>query len=200
MSTDTLRFELDDGVDGGAQLQQVVPRLGAAIAGVQTADLGLPTPCDAWTTRDLLNHIIGGADMFADAFGGAPLRDISGRLPDVIGDDPMAAFEGAAGRFGAATQQPGAMDKVLDLPFGAMTGRTFLRFVAFDLTVHTWDVASVTGAAVEFPDELLAQIDAFAHVVLAAVPRNDLLCAEPVAVAADAGLLEQLVAYSGRQP
>ena len=200
MSTDTLPFELDDGVDGGAQLQEVVPRLGAAIAQVRITDLGLPTPCAAWTTRDLLNHIIGGADMFADAFGGAPIRDISGRLPDVIGDDPMGVFERAAGRFGEATQRPGAMEQVLELPFGAMTGGTFLRFVAFDLTVHTWDVASVTGSEVEFPDELLAEVDAFAHRVLDAVDRSDLLCAEPLPAPAEAGALARLVAYSGRKP
>jgi uncharacterized protein (TIGR03086 family) len=200
MSTDTLRFELDDGIDGGAQLQQVVPRLGAAISQVEIADLGLPTPCAEWTTRDLLNHIIGGANMFADAFGGAPVSDISGRLPDIIGDDPSGAFELAAGRFGAATQQPGAMERVIELPFGPMTGRTFLRFVAFDLTVHTWDVASVTGAEVDFPDELLVEITAFAHHVLDAVPRNDLLCADPVPESSGASLLDQLVAYSGRQP
>ena len=200
MSADTLRFELDDGIDGGAQLGQIVPRLGAAIAQVSVADLGLPTPCASWSTRDLLNHIIGGADMFADAFGGAPLRDISGRLPDVIGDDPMAAFERAAGRFGEATQQPGAMDRVLELPFGPMTGRTFLRFAAFDLAVHTWDVASVTGAEVEFPDELLAEVSAFAHHVLDSVPRNDLLCGDPVPDSPDASALDRMIAFSGRQP
>lgn len=200
MSTDTLRFELDDGVDGGAQLQEVVPRLGAAIAQVQSSELGMPTPCAAWTTRDLLNHIVGGAEMFADAFGGAPLRDISGRLPDAIGDDPSGAFERAAGRFGEATQQPGALDRVLPLPFGSMTGRTFLRFVAFDLMVHTWDVSRVTGAEVEFPEELVAQVEPFAHLVLDSVPRDDLLCAEPVPVVQRASPLERVVAYSGRQP
>jgi len=199
VNTDSLPFELDDGVDGGAQLQQVVPRLGAAIALVRAADLGLPTPCGSWTTRDLLNHIIGGADMFADAFGGTPVRDISGRLPDALGDDPMGAFERAAGRFGEATQQPGAMERVLELPFGPMTGRTFLRFAAFDLTVHTWDVASVTGSEVEFPDALLTEVEAFAHHVLDAVPRNDLLCANPVPRPAEAGPLDRLIAYSGRQ-
>ena len=146
-----------------------------------------------------VNHIIGGADMFAAAFGGAPVLDISGRLPDVIGDDPMGAFELAAGRFGEATQQPGAMEQVIELPFGPMTGRTFLRFVAFDLTVHTWDVASVTGSEVEFPEELLVEITSFAHHVLDAVPRSELLCADPVESPPGASPLEVLVAYSGRQ-
>ena len=200
MSAGELRFELDDGVDGGAQLQAVVPMLGAVIASVRPDDMDRPTPCDAWTLRNLLNHIIGGAMMFADAFGGAPVLDISGQLPDVVGDDPSGAFGAAATRFGEALQPPGTAERVLDLPFGAMTVGTFLRFVAFDLTVHAWDVASVTGASVDLPDDLLAEIEAFAHVVLEATPRSELLCGPPVAVPADATALQRLVAYAGRQP
>jgi len=200
VSNDELRFELDDGVDGGAQLQVVVPALGAAIATVRPEHMDRPTPCAAWTTRDLLNHIIGGATMFADAFGGAPVLDISGRLPDVVGDDPNGAFGAAAARFGAALEQPGVADRVLDLPFGPMTVGTFLRFVAFDLTVHTWDVASVTGASVDLPDDMVRDIDAFAHLVLESVPRTELLCGPPAQAPAGATPLERLVAYSGRFP
>jgi uncharacterized protein (TIGR03086 family) len=192
-----LDFELD-GVDGGVQLQQVMPQLGAAIASVQPGDLERSTPCASWTVRDLLNHIIGGAEMFADAIAGAPVRDISGRLPDVIGNDPVVAFERAAGRFGEALQQEGAMQRVLELPFGPMTVKSFLRFAAFDLTVHTWDVASVTGETVAFPDELLHEIESFARVVLESVPRTDRLCAAPVDAPADATPLQRIVAYSGR--
>src|SRR5690606_31719409 len=72
-----------DGVDGGAQLARILPVLGGLIAQVGPTEMRLATPCDGWSTRDLLNHVIGGAAMFADAFGGAPLHDISGRLPDV---------------------------------------------------------------------------------------------------------------------
>ena len=75
-------------------------------------------------------------------------------LSDVVGDDPSGAFGAAATRFGEALEQPGTLERVLDLPFGAMTVGTFLRFVAFDLTVHAWDIASVTGATVEIPDDL----------------------------------------------
>lgn len=199
MSAQDLRFELDDGVNGGAQLQVVVPALGAAVATVRPEHMERATPCASWSMRDLLNHIVGGALMFADAFGGAPVRDISGRLPDVVGDDPSTAFGEAAARFGAALEEPGAMERVLDLPFGAMTVGTFLRFVAFDLTIHAWDVAAVTGATVEIPDELLGEIDAFSRLVLEAGPRSELLSGPSVAAPEGATALERLVAYSGRE-
>ena len=198
MSTAALRLELDDGVDGGQQLGEVVPRLGALVARVQPGDLPLATPCAGWTIRDLLNHLVGGASMYAAALGGAPVRDLSGRLPDVVGDDPQGAFGSAVDTFGAATQQPGAMDRVLVLPVGAMTGRTFLRFAAFDLLVHTWDLGRALGEDVEVPSEVVEPIAAFARHVLEPWPRDGVTfrSAEPAPPGATA--LQRLVAYSGR--
>ena len=114
--------------------------LAGMVGRVTPADLRLSTPCASWTTRDLLNHLVGGAEMYAGALQGGPVGDISGRQPDVIGDDPAAAFGRAVEVFGAATQAPGSMERLLPLPFATMTGETFLRFVAFDLLVHSWDL------------------------------------------------------------
>lgn len=196
--THELRHELDDGVDGGAQLEQVVPRIGALVANVGPEDLDAPTPCAGWTIRDLLNHVVGGATMFADAFTGAPVRDISGRLPDVVGDDPVAAFEVAVARFGAGAASPGAMERVLPLPFGAMTGKTFLRFVAFDLMTHTWDLATALGEPHSVPDDLVDEVDGFARRVLDGAPRDGRSFGPARPAPPLAGPLEQLVALTGR--
>lgn len=191
-------LQLDDGVDGGAQLEQILPGLGALIADVGSAEMRLSTPCEGWSTRDLLNHVIGGAGMFADAFAGAPLRDISGRLPDVVGDDPLTAFGRAVERFGAAAQQPGAMERVLPLPVGSMTGQTFLRFAAFDLLVHSWDLATTIDAPLEVSDDLVAEVDRFARVVLDPWTRDQINFQEPTPDQTDATALERLVAFTGR--
>lgn len=191
-------LELDDGVDGGAQLGEVVPRLGALVAQVRPADMSLATPCAGWTTRDLLNHVVGGAVMFAGAFAGAPLQDISGRLPDVVGDDPSGAFGAAAEHFGIAAQQPGAMERVLPLPWGPMTGKTFLRFAAFDLLVHAWDLSTTLEAELDVPDELVTEVDDFARRVLTAWPRDDVNFRAASPDPAGATPLERLVAFTGR--
>ncbi len=193
-------LQLDDDVDGGAQLEQILPCLGALIARVGPAEMRLATPCDGWSTGDLLNHVIGGAGMFAEAFAGAPLSDISGRLPDVVGDDPMAAFGRAVDRFGSSAQQPGAMERVLPLPVGAMSGQTFLRFAAFDLLVHCWDLATALDAPLELPDELVDEVDRFAHVVLDPWERDGIDFQEPTTDEPDATSLDRLVAFTGRTP
>ena len=198
MSVAEAPLDLHDGIDGGAQLGRVIPLLGAVVAEVRTADLDLSTPCAAWTTRDLLNHVVGGADMFAAAFAGGPVPAISGRMPDAIGDDPLGAVQAAAGRFGEAVAAPGAMDVVLDLPWGPMTGATFLRWVAFDLLVHTWDLATTLGRDVDAPDDLVAEVDAFARLVLDDGPRDDTGIAAEVPAPDGATPLQRLVAYAGR--
>lgn len=200
MTSHDLRYELEDGVDGAVQLEQVVPRLGALVVQVTPADLTLRTPCTRWSTHDLLNHVIGGADMFAGALTGGPAWDISGRLPDATGDNPAAAFEAAATRFGESAAQPGAMERVLALPVGAMTGRTFLRFVAFDLLVHTWDLATTLDQPVDVPEDLVAEADRFARHVLGNWTRDGVNFTDEVSAPDGAGPLERLIAYTGREP
>jgi uncharacterized protein (TIGR03086 family) len=194
-----LVFEPDDGSHGGEQLGQVVPLLAGLVAQVTPADLRLSTPCAAWTTRDLLNHVIGGATMFAGALQGGPLHDISGRNPDVVGDDPMGAFGRAADSFGQATQAPGAMERILPLPFGTMTGETFLRFAAFDLLVHGWDLARTLDTDLAAPDELVVEVGAFAHQVLGGVPRDGVNFGPVADAPPGASPMEQLVAFTGRK-
>ena len=200
MSATLLVFEPDDGTHGGEQLGQVVPVLGALVAQVTPADLRLSTPCEGWTTRDLLNHVVGGAEMFAGALQGGPLWDISGRNPDVVGDDPTAAFGRAAEAFGAATQAPGAMDRLLPLPFGTMTGETFLRFAAFDLLVHGWDLSRTLDAEMTVPDELVIEVDRFARQVLSPAVRDGVNFGPEVVVEEGAPPLDRLVALTGRTP
>lgn len=187
------------GADGGAQLEQVVPMLGGLVASVRPEDLRLSTPCDAWTTRDLLNHLIGGAEMYAGAFAGEPMRDISGRLPDAIGDDPGAAFVAAATAFGEATALPGAMDRVLALPYGEMAGPEVLRFIAFDLLVHSWDLATTLGTVIEPGDELVADAAAYAHEVLGPWTRDGINFGPAAPAPAGASSLDELVAFTGRR-
>jgi uncharacterized protein (TIGR03086 family) len=199
VSPTLLVFEPGDGSHGGEQLGQVVPILGGLVGQVTAADLRLSTPCEAWTTGDLLNHVIGGAEMFAGALQGGPLHDISGRCPDVIGQDPAGAFGRAAQAFGDATQAPGAMAQILPLPFGTMTGETFLRFAAFDLLVHSWDLARTLDADLDASDGLVDEITAFAHQVLGGVARDGVNFGPVADVPPGATRLEQLVAFTGRK-
>src|SRR5262245_15295191 len=55
-------------MDALAQLDQLGPVLGTVMSGLTAADLDRPTPCAGFTVRDVLEHMIGGATMFAAAY------------------------------------------------------------------------------------------------------------------------------------
>jgi uncharacterized protein (TIGR03086 family) len=92
------------------------------------------------------------------------------------------------------------MDRVLKLPFGEIPAPVFLRFLAFDLIVHSWDLATATGQTFAPPDELVAEADAFARQAVAPEMRDGDTFAAEVDPPAGASVLERLVAFSGRQP
>ena len=80
-----------------------------------------------------------------------------------------------------------------------MTGETFLRFAAFDLLVHAWDLARTLDADLEVPDALVDEVTGFAHQVLGGVPRDGVNFGPAADVPPGASRLEQLVAFTGRK-
>lgn len=104
-----------------AQLDYQRETLRGLVANVEPQQLSAPTPCAEWDVRGLIGHFVGGAGMFAAAFRGeAPNIDPDAPMPDLLGDDPLGAFDAALGQFNAAIDQPGAMDRTITLPFGQM--------------------------------------------------------------------------------
>jgi uncharacterized protein (TIGR03086 family) len=69
-----------------------------------------PTACADFTVRDLINHIVGGATMFAIAFdkGSVPDDELAPLMGDVLGDDYKGAYAAAIDQANAAFTRPGA--------------------------------------------------------------------------------------------
>src|SRR4029453_9590478 len=110
-------------VDNLQLLQRVVVETTTVVNAVTDDQLGNPSPCEGWTVRDVINHITGGATMFAiSAEQGSVPAEVLGQLMggDNLGDDPQAAWAKAADRAMRAFEQPGALDKMVKLPFGEM--------------------------------------------------------------------------------
>lgn len=178
-------------MDPITQLEQLGPRLGAVVAGITTDQLDNPTPCTEFTVRGVLEHMIGGAATFAAAY-----RGDSATEPDVR--DPLGAFGPALGDLVAAISAPGALDRTVQAPFGAVPGDTFARFVVLDGLVHGWDLATATGQPYDPPDELIAAVDTFAHQAIDPL-RDGTTFAAAVEPAAGASRIERLANYTGRR-
>ena len=178
-------------MDPLTQLEQLGPHLGGVVAGIRPDQLDASTPCEDFTVRGVLEHMIGGATAFAAAYRGEEAVE-----PDL--GDPLGDFGTVLGDLVAAVSAPGALDQTVASPFGELPGETFARFVVLDGLVHGWDMATATGQAYDPPDELVAAADAFAHQALDPL-RDGQTFADAVEPDADASPIERLAAYTGRR-
>jgi uncharacterized protein (TIGR03086 family) len=179
-------------MDPLVQLDQLAPLLGDVVGGIRPDQLDQPTPCEEFTVRGVLEHMIGGATMFAAAFSGEEPAE-----PDTA--DPLAAFGPALGGLVDAVKAPGALDQTVAAPFGEVPGEAFARFIALDGLVHGWDMATATGQAYDPPADLVAAVDEFAHQALDPL-RGSPAFGDAVEPPAGATPMERLAAYTGRQP
>ena len=97
-----------------------------------------------------------------------------------------------------AVESPGALQRTIDTPFGAMPGSTFARLVAFDGLIHGWDLATSTQQTWDPPEEIVAEVDTFARQAIAPEMRDGDTFAHAIQPPADATPLLRLVAFSGR--
>ena len=175
------------------QLDQVMPMLTGLVSGLRDDDLAAKTPCSKFAVRDVLEHMIGGATMFAAAFRGE--EPPSAPMPA----DVVTAFPVAMADLGDAIKAPGALDRVVAAPFGEVPGEVFARFVAMDGLVHGWDIATATGQPYDPPADLVAEIDAFARQAIADGMRDGDTFAAAVDAPAGCSPIERLAAFTGRR-
>ena len=144
-------------MEGVALLQRTVDETKRLVDGTKEDQLDDPTLCTEWTVRDIINHITGGATMFAiSAKEGVVPDELVGQLMggDNLGDDFRGAFAAATAKAMAAYAEPGVMEKVVTLPFGVMPAGVALNIAVFDVATHACDLAKATGQTVD-DEELL---------------------------------------------
>lgn len=173
------------------QLNELGPLLAGVVGGITPDQLDDKTPCAEFSVRGVLEHMIGGATMFAAAFRG----DQPG-TPDTA--DVLGSFGPALTSLAEAIGSPGALERTVDAPFGPVPGETFARFVVLDGLVHGWDLSTATGQAYAPSDALVAAVEEFAR---GAVPpmRDGVTFAAEVEAPASATPIERLAALTGRQ-
>lgn len=181
------------------QLAIIVPALIDIVDRLEDDQLDNPTPCAKFTVQGVLDHMMGGAAMFVPAFLGTVPTETTDTAPATPpGRVPADEFRTAMTGLLDSVNAPGAMDRMIDAPFGRVSGSVFARFVAFDGLIHGWDISTAVGEPYGPPSDLVADVSSFAHEALGAELRDGDTFALATAAPAGAGALEQLVAFSGR--
>lgn len=112
-----------------------------------------PTPCPAWTARDVVGHVINESRRI--------LATVQGREPEPLhgvqvaamgsisvmedGADPAAAWRQIGAGLTAAIDDPACLRAELPTPVGPRPFGDSVEALPEDVLIHTWDLARATG-------------------------------------------------------
>jgi len=177
----------------------------AKVAAVRPDQWERQSPCEDWTARDVVGHIV---DMH-----GAMLHPMGRTLSPApsLQDDPLAAFRSARADVETLLADPATAGTECQTPGGQVTFAEHVdQVVSDDMVLHGWDLAKATGqddtmdpADVErmwagtsaIPAEMMERLrtpDAFGPGIKVFGPE--------VKVAEDAPLQHRLLGLIGRDP
>jgi len=153
-----------------------------------------PSPCEGWTARDIVGHVINAQGMFLGFIGreAAPGPSVKA--------DPPGAWEAARANVQASLEDPTTAATEFQGFSGLTTFEAAIdRFLCFDLVVHGWDLARATGLDEAIAPEDVARVqaaaDAFGEMLRS--PQAFGPAVEPPLGANDQ---QKLIAFLGRQP
>jgi uncharacterized protein (TIGR03086 family) len=115
------------------------------VAGLPPDRWSAPTNCDM-DARALVNHIVTGHLWAVELAGGRTIADVGDHLDgDVLGADPLAAYDQALARAQAVFAAPGALGRTCDLSCGTVSVAVYCSHRILDTFIHGWDLARATG-------------------------------------------------------
>src|SRR5664279_760261 len=126
------------------------------VAAVTDDQWQLPTPCDGWTVHDLANHIVAGNLWAAELGSGSSIAEVGSALDgDMLGTDPVDAYDRSAASAAAVFEAPGALDRPCAVSYGPVPGSVYAGHRFIDVLVHGWDLAAATGQATDLDPQLV---------------------------------------------
>ncbi len=173
--------------------RRLAERFTALVNDVPADGWDAPSPCEGWTARDVLDHLIQGSCN--------QLQNLD-RAPEVPDGDPVARWAAVRDAMQSAIDDPDVAGTEYDGPFGRTTlADSFDGFMSADLMVHTWDIARAAG--LEQYEPMPAEEVERVHSTLAPLGdniRRPGVFGDAVAVPDDAPAQDRFLGFIGRQP
>lgn len=165
----------------------------SVLRGMAEADYHRPTVCTEFDVTQLAEHLIGSVTSLGAAAGAGPVTETEtgATLESRVATAAQAMLEAWSVRGLDGTVKLGPHE----LPAAAALGIASTEFL-----VHAWDFAQVTGQQVIVSDGLSQYVLDMAGQIITPEVRAGGGFADPVQPGPDAGLLDRLVAFTGRAP
>jgi len=157
------------------------------IAGLRPEQAHLRTPCNDYDVTQLLDHLVGFGNDFADKANGVT-PTVDPRTAQA-GDDPLGAYRATAARL------------VEGYRAGSGSGATPIGIVLMETITHGWDLAAATGQAASYPESAVHAAHSIGESMLAPEYRGDgKPFGDEVTPPESSTTLAQFIAFMGRDP
>jgi uncharacterized protein (TIGR03086 family) len=178
---------------------RALDQLEKVFAGITPAELDRPTPCTEFDLRALLSHVIGGIHRIAYVGEGGRALDVAAAVGEIGDTDWSGALARARARAIAAWADDATLDRIAEVPWGAVPGRIALGGYVMEAVTHTWDIAQVVAPDTDLDEELaLVSLNIAQMVLPAGQSREGMPFAPQQDAPADATPYTRLAAWLGR--
>lgn len=157
-----------------------------------------PSPCDAWTAREVLGHLIQGVQHLIDAAHGDQSR-VALSEAETATDQPRSAWATNRDELLEALDHPGALERHIVSPFGRQPIEDFLPIHTIDALIHAWDIARAGGIDACIPVDL-ASVGVALIAGAGDVARRPGILGPAIDIPQGGDPVALLVAMSGRAP
>lgn len=165
------------------------------VAAVSEDQWAASSPCEDWTARDVVGHVVQSQGMFLGFVG----REM-GEHPSVD-DDPEGAVRAVTGRIQQDLEDPELAAQTFEGFMGTQAFEASVdQFLAADLLIHGWDLARATGQDDTIPAQDLAEMREAIKQFPEEAMRSPGAFGPEVPVAEDASDQDKLMGFLGRKP
>ncbi|WP_197501171.1 TIGR03086 family metal-binding protein [Mycobacterium sp. 852002-51057_SCH5723018] len=155
-------------------------------------DLSRQTPCREFDVTQLTGHLLNSIT----ALGGM----VGAEIPERDDSDSVERQVVAAARPALDAWHRHGLDGTVPFGNGEVPAKNACAILSLEFLVHAWDYAAAVGHEIDAPEPLSEYVLGLAHQVIRPELRGGGRFDDPVDVPQDAGALERLVAFTGRNP
>jgi uncharacterized protein (TIGR03086 family) len=150
------------------------------------------TPCTEFDVAQLTEHLLNSIT----ALGGM----VGAEFPERDNSDSVERQVVAAARPALDAWHRHGLDGTVPFGKGEMPAKSACGILSIEFLVHAWDYGVAVGHEVNAHEPLSEYVLGLARQIIRPELRGSAGFDDPVDVPADAGALEQLVAFTGRDP
>jgi uncharacterized protein (TIGR03086 family) len=161
------------------------------LRGLDSSDLIKQTPCSEYNVAQLADHLMTGITRIGAGAGAQmPPLDHDAPLETQVSDAAEAALEAWRRR---------GVEGMVELASTQMPAASAVGILSLEFLVHAWDFAMATDRHVVVSEPVCDYVQGLASQIVTPQLRAGRF-ADPVTPSADVGILDRLLAFTGRQP